>query len=83
MQFEKNVALDCPYCRESIFETISWFKKTYSTCPHCEKGLSSGQFEAAIVELEMAMDASIEEMLYGETKGGCCGDKSSCGGGCH
>ena len=84
MQTETNISLDCPYCSEAIYATMSWFKKTYATCPNCDKGLASSQFATAINELEQAMEASIEEMIHGQPQGGCCGDKSSCGGGgCH
>lgn len=77
---ETNIALDCPYCNEAIHETPSWFKKTYSTCPACDKGLAAGQFEAAIADLEEAMDADIEEMVQGKPPTGCGCKKSSC---CH
>ena len=80
MSLQKHIALDCPYCKESIYESMAWFKKTYSTCPFCENGLSASQFAKAISELETAMDESIEEMLLGRPQaGGCCGKKSSCG----
>ena len=83
MNTETKIALDCPYCNESIYEELPWFKKTYSTCPHCDKGLASGQFATVIADLEQAMDTSIEEMIHGQPHSGCCGEKSSCGGGCH
>lgn len=82
MHFETNLALDCPYCGEQIYESLNWFKKTYSTCPHCDKGLAAGQFAAAVTDLEQAMEANIEEMVHGQSEGGCCGKKSSCGEGC-
>jgi hypothetical protein len=74
--------LDCPYCGESIFESLEWFKKSYSTCPCCDKGLVAGQFAAVIADLEQEMDANIEEMVHGQPHSGCCDKKSSCGGGC-
>jgi hypothetical protein len=76
---ETKIALDCPYCYESIYETLDWFKKSYFTCPACGKGLAAGQFAAVIEDLEQSMEESIEEMLYGQPHGGCCGKKSSCG----
>ena len=76
MHTETKIALDCPYCGESIYETLDWFKKSYSTCPVCDKGLVAGQFAAVIKDLEQAMNESIEEMLHGQPHGGCCGMKS-------
>lgn len=75
------IALDCPYCKEPIYETLDWFKKSYSTCPACDKGLVAGQFEAVVADLEQAMEESIDEMIHGRTSSGCCGSKSSCGKG--
>lgn len=79
MSTETHIALDCPYCKEVIYATLNWFKQTYSTCPHCEQGLAANQFESTIVDLEKAMDESVEELIYGKPSGGCCGKKSSCG----
>lgn len=79
---EPHIALDCPYCKEPIYATLSWFKQAYFTCPNCDKGLADGQFAVAVTALEDAMDASIEEMINGQTGGGCCGSQRSCGGGC-
>ncbi len=76
MHSEPQIALNCPYCEESIYETLSWFKKSYSTCPSCEKGLVAGQFATLLANLELAMDASIEEMLNGQPHTGCCGQQS-------
>ena len=76
---EPNIALDCPCCREPIYAALSWFRQTYSTCPHCRQGLAAGQFEARIADLEQAMDESVEEMLYGPAGAGCCG-KQPAGG---
>jgi hypothetical protein len=74
---EKRVSLDCPYCGEAIYETLSWFKKTYSTCPACQRGLSADQFAAVIGDIEQALDADIEEMVKGAPESGCCGKKKS------
>ena len=78
MPVEPKIALDCPCCCESIYETLSWFKKTYSTCPACENGLAAGQFGSLIADLEQAMDENIEEMLHGQPHTSCCGKESSC-----
>jgi len=82
MHTEPKIALDCPSCRETIYAALSWFKQTYSTCPHCRQGLAAGLFEASIADLEQAMDESIEELLYGPASGGCCGKKPAGQGGC-
>lgn len=82
MPAETYIALDCPYCGVSIYESLNWFKKTYSTCPSCEKGLSASQFATVIADLEQAMETCIEEMVHGQPHGGCCGKSSSCGEGC-
>jgi peptide subunit release factor 1 (eRF1) len=80
MRAEEKVALDCPYCGEAIYETLSWFKKAYSTCPACQKGLAAGQFAAVIDDIEQALDTEIEEMVKGGPESGCCGKKQSgCG----
>ena len=80
---ESKIALDCPYCGESIYQTVAWFKKNYSTCPACDKGLSADQFAVAINALEQAFDQNIEALLTKEAhQGGCCGSKkkdSCCG----
>ncbi len=76
MSVEPKIALDCPCCGESIYETLGWFKKTYSTCPACEKGLAATQFGTVIADLEQAMDANIEEMIYGKPHSSCCGKDS-------
>lgn len=81
MYTETNIALDCPYCGASIYESLTWFKKTYSTCPYCDKGLAASQFATVISDLEQAMTENIDEMVYGKSQGGgCCGKKSSCCG---
>ena len=78
MFFEPKISLECPYCEESIYETLSWFKKDYSTCPACEQGLAAGQFSVIIANLEQDMAANIEEMVNGQPTSSCCGKKSSC-----
>ena len=83
MYADENIALDCPYCSKPIYEALAWFKKSYAACPHCEQGLVADQFSAVISDLEQTMAESVEEMLYDQPQGGCCGEKSSCGGGCH
>jgi len=75
---EPKIDLTCPYCNASIYATISWFKKDYSTCPACDQGLAAGQFAAVISDLEQAMDASVEEMIYGAPQTSCCGKDSCC-----
>lgn len=83
MYTEPNIALDCPYCNEPVYEKLSWFKNAYFTCPHCDKGLADSQFASVIYDLEQEMDASIEEMINGRQVSGCCSKSSSCGdGGC-
>ena len=78
MYTETNIALDCPCCGESIYESLSWFKKTYSTCPICDKGMSANQFASLISDLEKAMEENVEEMVNGRPQGGgCCGSKKS------
>lgn len=76
---EMMIALDCPCCGESVYETLNWFKQTCSVCPSCDKGLTASQFAALLSDLEQAMEESVEELIYGQPHGGCCGKKSSCG----
>jgi hypothetical protein len=71
---EEMLILDCPYCGAAIYQPLSWFKKTYSTCPACDQGLAASQFENTIFELEQALDESIDEMVYGKPHSGCCGN---------
>lgn len=80
MNVEPHISLDCPHCHEAICAAISWFKKCYSTCPHCEQGLAGSQFANVIVDLEQAMDECVEEMINSLPGGGCCGSKGECGG---
>jgi hypothetical protein len=75
---EPKIELACPYCNESIYAALSWFKKAYSTCPACDKGLAAGQFAPVISDLEHAMDASSEEMIFGAPHNSCCGKDSCC-----
>lgn len=79
MYTETNIGLECPCCGETIYEPLLWFKKTSSTCPHCDKGLASSQFAAVVFDLEQAMEEDIAAMVLGRAEGGCCGKKSSCG----
>jgi hypothetical protein len=84
---EEEIALECPYCREDIYQPLSWFKQTYFTCPACGGGLAAGQFETLVTALEEAFEASVEEMLQGEPAKGCCGSSQAgkgggCGSGC-
>lgn len=65
---EEMIALDCPYCGVTLHHPLGWFKRPYFTCPACDRGLASAQFEKIIAELEQAMDKSIEEMVLGELK---------------
>lgn len=74
---EENVALECPYCKGTIYEPLSWFKKSYSTCPFCNNGLSAGQFAQVIADLEEAMDARIDELMTPAPPQGCA-CKASC-----
>jgi hypothetical protein len=76
---EPKITLDCPSCGAAIYETLGWFKKTYSTCPVCDNGLAASQFSTVISQLEEAMDSNIDEMLYGQPHSSCCG-KDTAGG---
>ena len=76
---EERITLECPYCRKEICKPLSWFKKSYSTCPHCQGGLAASQFEAVIYDIEVALDATVEEMVIGQQPSGCCGGGSSSG----
>ncbi len=78
MHAEPKIALNCPCCGVSIYETLSWFKKTYSTCPACGNGLSADQFGTIIADIEQAMAANIEEMVLGHQHTSCCDKKTSC-----
>ncbi|WP_321365964.1 hypothetical protein [uncultured Desulfuromusa sp.] len=78
MSLDPKINLACPYCDESIYETLNWFKKPYSTCPACDKGLAAGQFADIINALEQAMDTRIEEMMNDASHTTCCGKDSCC-----
>lgn len=78
MSVVTKITLDCPYCNEAIYESLTWFKKSYFTCPACDKGLSAGQFATIISNLERSVEANIEEMINGAQHSSCCGNKSSC-----
>jgi hypothetical protein len=69
----EKIALDCPCCGETIYRPLAWFRLTYSTCPQCGGGLTAGQFEAALEEIEKAFDTRIEEQIRGESPGCNCG----------
>ena len=57
MPLDPKINLACPYCNAAIYETLNWFKKPYSTCPACDKGLVAGQFAGIISDLEQARQA--------------------------
>jgi len=73
---EEIITLDCPCCQTAISQPLSWFKKTYSTCPHCGGGLAASQFAAQLVAIEEALDTAVDEMVRGvPSSGGCCREK--------
>jgi len=70
------ITLDCPGCRAEISQPLSWFKKTYATCPHCGGGLAAAQFAEQLVAIEEAFDAAVDDMVRGAPPtGGCCREK--------
>lgn len=73
MQTEEMIALDCPNCGAALYRPLAWFKKTYGTCPACGGGVAAKQFAAALMSIELELDASVEEMLRGRSATGCCG----------
>ncbi|MDO3379143.1 hypothetical protein [Geoalkalibacter halelectricus] len=79
MNFERKIALDCPYCKKTIFQPARWFKQAYFTCPHCQKGLAEGQFARLLADLEQAEDACIDALLQDSGKSGCCSKAGGCG----
>lgn len=84
MPNQSKIALDCPFCGESIYQPPSWFKKAFSTCPACDKPIPADKFDALLHELEQALDQNVDEMISGgqPQAGGCCGSKkknSCCG----
>jgi len=71
---EENISLDCPACGEAIYRPLSWFRKTYSTCPACGAGLAAAQFASALEAIEQEFEASDDELVHGKPSGGgCCG----------
>ena len=73
----EKISLPCPTCQATIYQTLSWFRRVYGTCPHCGAGLAAGQFAELLDAIEREFDARIEELL-GERgqqgcSGGCCG----------
>lgn len=73
---EETITLDCPCCRAAISQPLSWFKKTYATCPHCGGGLAAAQFAEQLAAIEEAFDAAVDDMVRGApTSGGCCREK--------
>ncbi len=74
----EKISLECPYCGQEIYQPLEWFKNSYFTCPACGNGLADGQFAAAVDAIEQALDAGIENILYGKSDASsCCGKKSS------
>ena len=78
MHLDPKLTIDCPYCGAPIYQTVSWFKKAYSTCPACDQGLVAGQFASIVADLEQAMDENIEEVLHGKSQAGCCNKGGTC-----
>jgi len=78
MTSEEIIALDCPSCRASIIQPLSWFKQVYATCPSCGGGLAATQFALQVEALEQALDDSVEEMVLGPP-GRSCSCSCSCG----
>ncbi|PLY03368.1 MAG: hypothetical protein C0623_01565 [Desulfuromonas sp.] len=75
---ESRISLECPHCGDSIYQAMRWFRRDYRSCPHCDKPIPAGYFDATLNQLEQAFDQGVEEMMQPET-GGCCGSKK---GGC-
>lgn len=71
MLANEEIALECPYCKGEIYQPLTWFKQAYNTCPTCGGGLAASQFDAAVAEIEAALEASIEEMVQGSRVCGC------------
>lgn len=67
----EEIALECPYCQAEIYRPLSWFKQPYSTCPACGDGLAASQFDAAVAEIEAALEAGVEERIVGQKGCGC------------
>lgn len=67
----EEIALDCPYCTGEIYRPLAWFKQAYNSCPACGGGLAAGQFEQQVAEIELALEASIENLVQGSRVCGC------------
>ena len=76
MTKEESVALECPYCRDTIHRPLSWFKQSYFTCPACGGGLTEDQFASVVHDLEQSFDAAIDEMIQTKPACGCCHKKA-------
>lgn len=71
MLANEEIALECPYCKGEIYRPLVWFKQTYNSCPACGGGLAASQFDAAVAEIEAAMESCVEEMVQGQKGCGC------------
>ncbi len=83
MSVEEMISLECPHCKNELYQPLTWFKEPSFICPACGKMLTAGEFATTIAALEEAMDAYHAEMINGETPPatGCCGGgKGHCGG---
>lgn len=67
----EEIALDCPYCKGEIYRPLAWFKQAYFSCPACGGGLASSQFNRQLVEIEQALEASIDDRVKGSRVCGC------------
>ncbi|MDW7645834.1 MAG: hypothetical protein SCI25_12445 [Desulfuromonadales bacterium] len=76
MTKEETVALECPYCRNTIHRPLSWFKQPYFTCPACAGGLTENQFAPIVRDLEQAFEQTIDEMVHPKPACGCCHRKA-------
>ena len=83
MSVEEMISLECPHCKNELYQPLAWFKESSFTCPACGKVLTAGEFTTTIAALEEAMDAYHAELINGETPPavGCCGSKGHCGKG--
>ena len=73
MNESEMISLPCPTCQTAIYRPLSWFRRTYGTCPHCGTGLASGQFAELLDAVEREFDARIDELLGGQDQPGCSG----------
>ena len=80
VQAEQKITLTCPCCDGSILESLEWFKQSRFSCPVCAKDLTAEQFSVVISDLELAIDADIDEMVQEQPHTSCCGKSSSCCG---